>query len=52
MAGTATIASMAKNQSCPASVPSPSVWTIPATQASAVRRCSRRQRLAPMMWRA
>ncbi len=52
MAGTATMLSMARNQIWPASVPSPSVWTIPAIHASAVRRCSLRHRLTPIVRRA
>jgi hypothetical protein len=44
----ATIATMARNHTCPASVPSPSAWTRPASQASAVNRWSLRQRAAPI----
>ena len=51
-AGIATIAIIARNQIWPASVPSPSAWTRPASQASAVKRWSLRQRTAPIARRA
>src|SRR6185312_7341812 len=51
-AGTATIAVIARYHVWPASVPSPRLWARPSTHASAVKRCSMRQRWAPILVRA
>ena len=37
-----------RNHAAPASVPSPTAWTTPSTQASAVKRCRLRQRAGPI----
>ena len=46
--GGATAATVARNHAAPASVPSPSAWITPSSQARAVKRCNRFQRAGPM----
>ena len=52
IAGAAVATSPSTNQVVPASVPMPSAWPIPSSQASAVKRCSVRQRATPIRARA
>ncbi len=49
--GTTRTPERARNQTCEASLPAPIVWTIAAIQTRPVRRCSRRQRAAPIRLR-